>query len=289
MSTAARISAVLAGAIVLLAGPTLAAAQYWYYEWSCTGRCAPGELVRKGREGPFPTEEACNWARDNDGRATEFVSEGNLGGLSSCFEIKPSGSGGGGVVVGEGAPPPNKVRMVALELGVLVGPAWAATGEDGMTRRGTGTIGLELDSHSGRDLGGGAIQLGLHATSLDAPLLGGERRTLMTVPFSVGIVLSPRLAGGRDWTVRGDLGASLGGLWLASCSGCAGAVFSETLIFGYTLKAGADIYTSRNGGFSVDVILPRWRAGAAGPGNLLLESPTWMLRLSMLVKPPPEP
>jgi hypothetical protein len=46
-----------------------------------------------------------------------------------------------------------------------------------------------------------------------------------------------------------------------------------------------DLYLSRDAGVSLDVILPRYRIGAAVPGNLELSSPKWMVRLSLIEKP----
>ncbi|MBK9036580.1 MAG: hypothetical protein IPL61_35910 [Myxococcales bacterium] len=264
--------------------PAVAAAGAWYYEWSCTGRCAPHQLAISGREGPFASRADCEYARDHDGRADEFVSEGNLGGLEFCEEVPTPGGGGGVVVTGGGAPAP-KVRMTALELGAAVGPGWSVTGADGMRSSGGATLGVELDAHSGRDGGGGAIQLGLYRTSLESPLMSADPHGFIVMPFSVGLVLSPRVAGGDTWSVRADLGGSVGGLFQLSCADCAGAVFDETVSFGYTLKAGADVYLSRDGGFSLDVLFPRWSVGAATPGDLLLESPTWMIRLALLTRP----
>jgi hypothetical protein len=271
-------------ALLLMASVGVAEAGPWYYEWSCTGRCAPGRLTIEGREGPFASREECEWARDHDTRADEFVAEGNLGGLAFCEEIATTPAAGG-VHVAPAPASQNKVRITALELGVAVGAGWAATGEDGMARSGDGTLGLELDSHTGRDVGGGSLQLGLYATRVEAPMLGSEPRTVFTLPFSVGLALTPKVYGKGARSVRLDLGASLGGMLLFGCSDCPGAVFDETLAFGYSFKAGVDVFTSKSSGVGIDVIVPRWRMGAAAPGNLLLESPTWMLRLSLIARP----
>lgn len=273
----------LVGALVL-GVPGVAAAGSWYYNWSCTGECAPGQLAISGREGPFASREDCDYARDHDANAQWFVAPGNLGGLDFCYEQASPPTAG---AVPAAAAPPNKVRMQAIEVGLAVGPGWLATGENAMATRGAVSLGLEVDAHSGREVGGGAIQIGLHGTQLEAPLLGAEPRTLLVVPFFVGLVLTPKVAGGATWSVRADLGGSVGGLWKVGCSECAGAVFDEPLTFGYTLKAGLDVYLSKDNGVSVDALFPRWPMGAAGVGNLLLEPPTWMLRLALIGRPAP--
>lgn len=276
-------------ALLLMVSAGAAQAGVWYYEWSCTGRCAPGQLAVSGREGPFMSRADCEYARDHDQRADEFVADGNLGGLAFCEEdtSQPTGvylSPG----PGSGAPP-NKTRISAVEIGVALGTSWRATGEDGMTTTGPGTVGLEFDSHAGRDVGGGSLQVGLYGTWLENPLLGSGSRSALIIPMSVGLVLTPQVYHHGSRSARLDLGASLGGFFLLGCSGCAGAVFDETLAFGYTLKAGVDYFVAKDTGFGVDVIVPSWQIGAAGPGNLLLESPTWMLRLSIINRPAQQP
>lgn len=282
MRSHARVTAPLA-ALVLMASVGIAHAGSWYYEWSCTGRCSPGRLVIEGREGPFATEEECEWVRSRDPRNDEFVAEGNLGSTSFCEEVQAAA--GTPVYVAPSPAPPNKVRIVAVEVGVAVGTGWAATGEDGMTRNGAGTLGIEIDSHTGRDVGGGAVQLGLYGTRIEATMLGEEPRTVMSLPLSVGLALTPKVYGRGGKSVRLDLGASAGGMLLFGCDDCPGAVFDETIVFGYSLKAGIDVFTSPQTGIGVDVLFPRWQAGTASAGNLELESPTWMLRLSMIGRP----
>lgn len=276
-------------ALALMVSAGVAQAGVWYYEWSCTGRCAPGQLAVSGREGPFLSRADCEYARDHDQRANEFVAEGNLGGLEFCEEDTSQPTG---VYLGPAPGPaaaPTKARISALELGVALGASWRATGADGMTTTGPGTVGLEFDSHVGRDVGGGSMQLGLYGTWLENPLLGTDARSAMIIPMSIGLALTPRVYHRGDRSARLDLGASVGGFFLLGCSGCVGAVFDETLAFGYTLKAGLDYFVSKDTGFGVDVIFPSWQIGSAAPGNLLLESPTWMVRLSMIGRPAQQP
>ncbi|HTJ44725.1 MAG TPA: hypothetical protein VL463_21615 [Kofleriaceae bacterium] len=272
----------IAGALVVASSGT-ALAGSWYYDWSCAGRCAPGRLTIEGREGPFESREMCDWSRDRDTRADEFVAEGNLGGLTSCYESQPS-AGATFVATGETAPAP-KVRLSAIQVGLALGPGWQATGDGGAVTSGAGTVGIDLAMRTGRDFGGGVVQLGLHGTQLEAPMLGTDAKTSFVIPAFIGLVVSPRIAGGEARHVRAVLAASIGGFLELGCSGCAGPVFDDTLGFGYTLEAGLDVYTSRDSGFNVAAIFPRWEIGAAGPGNLLLEPPSWMVRLSLIGRP----
>jgi hypothetical protein len=284
MRSLVRVTAPLA-ALVLMASIGMAHAGSWYYKWSCTGRCSPGRLVIEGGEGPFATREECEWVRDRDTRADEFVAEGNLGGLSSCEEVASAAAAGPPIYVAPSPAARNKVRIAAIEVGVALGTGWSTTGEDAMTRHGAGTVGLEIDSHTGRDIGGGALQIGIYGTRVEAPMLGAEPRTVMSLPLSVGLALTPKVFGRGGRSVRLDLGASLGGMLLFGCDDCPGAVFDETIAFGYSLKAGVDVFTSKSTGFGIDVLFPRWQLGAATAGNLELESPTWMLRLSVIGRP----
>lgn len=275
----------IALAALMLVTTGVAEAGSWYYKWSCTGECSPGRLVIEGREGPFATREECEWVRDRDTRADEFVRQGNLGGLSSCEE-EPFGRPGGVAVAPSGSAPTPKTRISAVEMGLAVGTGWSATGEDGSSRSGTATLGFEVDSHAGRDLGGGSVQLGMYATWVDSPMLGAEPRSVFIIPLAVGLALTPKVWGRADKSARLDLGASAGGFLLLGCSDCPGAVFQETLAFGYSLKAGVDIFHSKSAGVGLDVIFPRWSIGSRAPGDLLLESPAWMVRVSMITRPP---
>jgi hypothetical protein len=56
----------------------------WYYSWSCTGQCSPGQLAIKGTEGPFPTEDGCNAARNGDSRRDLVKQSGNVGSVGYC-------------------------------------------------------------------------------------------------------------------------------------------------------------------------------------------------------------
>lgn len=284
MHTSVGRAAIPVAAAILIASAGTAWAGPWYYEWSCTGECAPGRLAIDGREGPFASRADCEYARDHDPRADEFVAPGNLGGLEFCEEdtSQPTGS----VTFVAATPPANKVRITAVEIGVALGGGWAATSEGGMVTRGPATIGFEIDSHTGRDVGGGAIQLGVYGAWVEAPMLGESARAVLLVPLSVGLALTPQVWSRGPRSARLDLGASLGGLLLLGCGDCGAPVFDETISFGYTLKAGVDVFLSKTSGVGVDVVFPRWQLGSASAGNLQLDSPTAMLRLSLINRPP---
>jgi hypothetical protein len=73
-----------------------------------------------------------------------------------------------------------------VETGVLVGQGWSAKSDTGTTT-GSFTMGIELDSHAGRDVGGGSLQLGFYGTKLEAPILGAEPRSwTSTCPATPG-------------------------------------------------------------------------------------------------------
>ena len=56
----------------------------WYYSWSCTGECSPGQLAIEGTEGPFPTEDGCNAVRNGDSRKQLVQQPGNVGSVGFC-------------------------------------------------------------------------------------------------------------------------------------------------------------------------------------------------------------
>lgn len=285
MRALASTRALIVGVLTLAALPATAIAGPWYYEWSCTGRCAPGQLAISGREGPFDSREDCEYARAHDARSDYFVSEGNLGGLEFCEEDTSGNHAPSGGAIGGGGAPPRPARMSQIEVGVAFGPGWQATSGDGVTTVGAATLGLDIETHTGKDVGGGSLQLGLHATQVEAAMLGADARSLVTMPLFVGLDLTPVVARGKGWHVRVDLGASIGAFLLAGCGDCPGAVWDETLGFGYNLKAGVDVYLSKDSGVSLDLVVPRWEIGDAAPGNLRLDSPVWLVRASMVGRP----
>jgi hypothetical protein len=271
--------------LIVIGSAAAAEAGPWYYTWSCAGDCAPGQLTIEGREGPFLSRADCEYARDHDRRAVEFVEPGNLGGLASCEEDTSVGA----TYVAVPATPhtPSKVRMASVELGLAFGPGWRTTSDGGGVTDGPATVGVEVDAHTGRDLGGGSMQLGLYGTWVEAPMLGESPRAVVVLPLAIGLVLTPQVYHRGARSLRLDVGASAGGFFLFGCSDCGAPVFDETLAFGYTLKAGLDLYLSSTTGFSLDVVFPRWQIGTAASGDLMLESPTWMLRLSAINRPAP--
>lgn len=56
----------------------------WYYSWSCSGQCAPGNLGASGTEGPFPSQAACDAARSSDSRQQLVLQSGNFGNVGYC-------------------------------------------------------------------------------------------------------------------------------------------------------------------------------------------------------------
>ena len=270
-------------ALLLLAVPTAAEAGPWYYRWICTGLCAPGPYQgTDGREGPFATYEDCDYARTRDRRDTgprPYT-------LMFCEDANPGARPSPGVPSPAPQAASQPVRTSQMEMGLLVGPAWSARSDTGTTT-GAFTFGFELDQHTGRDVGGGTVELGLQATRLEAPLLGAKARTWFVMPFAVGLALTPQVWESGGTSVRLDLSAVAAGLFQFGCSGCAGSAFQETLAFGYAFKAGVDLYLDREGGVSLDVVLPRYTMGNAAPNDVELASPKWMLRLSLLTKPDP--
>jgi hypothetical protein len=277
-----RTQLVVPFALALLFAPNAALAGRWYYKWICTGQCASGPYQGfDGREGPWATYEECDYVRSRDRRDrgprpyTIMFCEDEDG---------PGSSRGRPAYVPAAAATQQKVHLSVIETGLAAGQGWSAKSDTGTTT-GAFTVGIELDGHAGRDFGGGSMQLGFYGTKLEAPLLGSEPRSWFLIPLAIGLVITPQVYESGETSVRLDLGASAGGFYGFGCSDCAGPVFQEGIGFGYTLKAGLDLYLSRTGGVSLDVILPRYTLGAAVPGNLELSSPKWMVRLSLLEKP----
>ena len=86
----------IVGVVVLLGLPGQAAAS-WYYQWSCTGECSPGELAISGVEGPFSSEAECDSVREGDSYHHDLpLQPGNAGLFESCYDGDDGGGGGGG-------------------------------------------------------------------------------------------------------------------------------------------------------------------------------------------------
>lgn len=274
-------------AIALAVIPTRVGAEEapgpWYYNWECAGVCE--RSVDRGREGPFATYEECDQARGTDLRRHDHTlylcerptSMGPIGWGGTL----PPGDVGAAQVTGTSRP----ARIASIEVGVAAGAGWAATGGDGVASPGPATLGLEIETHTGRDAVGGTLMMGIQTTWLESPMLGPDPRTLLVLPLFVGIAITPKVYSRGSWSIRPDVGASLGGFITLGCGDCPGAVFDETTAFGYTLKAGVDIYTSPSSGFSLEALFPRWSLGSASPGDLLLESPEFLVRLSLIARP----
>lgn len=276
-----RVRPAVSVALLLLLAPATALAGPWYYRWVCTGLCASGPYQGfDGREGPFASYEDCDYARTRDGRdrgPRPYT-------LMFCEEVRSSSGAPPVVVAPAASASESKVHLAAREFGIIAGPGWSARSDTGTTT-GAWTFGLEVDGHAGRDFGGASLQIGIQGTKLEAPLLGSEPQSWYAIPVAVGLVLSPQVYESGDTRARLDLGASFGGFYELGCSTCPGQVFQDSIGYGYTLKAGVDLYLDRNAGVSLDVIIPRYSIGSADPGNLELTSPKWMVRASLIDKP----
>lgn len=267
--------------------PNVALADGWYIRWDCVGQCEGYGAGNSGVIGPFGNEADCEHERHNNlvipedslfHHFCEYVGPPPPSYTPAPYSPPPyTPSGGGGGESGE-------VRMVAMDLAVLGGPGWTAT-DLGGAHAGAGSAGFELDTHFGQDWGGAAVQLGMTGTRLRAPLLGSDARTWGIGIAAVGLVLNPRLFGlGEGRSLWLDAGASVGGFATLGCGDCEAPVFDDDFGWGYQFKVGFDVLFQDEAGLTFDVVLPRYATGSAAVGDLLLESPPWMIRVGTVVR-----
>jgi hypothetical protein len=256
--------AVVVTLVAVVAVPRLAHAAWWY-TWSCSGQCAPGQLAITGVEGPFASQAECDSVRSRDGRADWFMASGNLGGLTFCEERDgaptPGGSSGG-------APGPLPTQRVGV--GLVFGPGWGV--RDVATDSGKNlTAGLHFNWRiSGNPRFAISTLVGVELTLItpqDESFNGGDAMTPLIMPLAIGLAASP---GTRK--LRFDL-AAVGGMHFGLTCGVpdhsCGGFYGE-------LSAGVAFYkpTAANG-FGFDVVF----TGSQGSG---LTAPLLLFRFAVV-------
>jgi hypothetical protein len=269
--------------------PQIAWAGDWYIRWDCVGACAGYGAGNSGIIGPFPNEDECEHARHttlsipDDSLFRHYCEPIGDSTPSATPPLPATGPHDGGSSIGSA---PQEIELSSMEFGLLAGPGWGATEGSGTTS-GRGTVGLDMEFHTGPPYAGATFQLGVHGTRLVEPLIGEMPRSWFVLPASVGMALTPRLltVGARSLWL--DLGASVVGFTSFGCGDCPVPVFSERFGYGWQLEAGLDLMMSEETGFGLDLVVPRFGIGAAVPGDLRLTSPLAVVRVSVLGRPSP--
>jgi hypothetical protein len=306
--TLVAVSAAFA-ALAMTAGS--ARADGWYYSWSCasdrtnTGGCAVAIdcVVHTGCDphglgaasvGPFGTESDCVTARLDDVHASgpnvDF-------GYCSCVGCgsppppppppSPSLPGGGGYAGGYSSgssSPAQPSRLAKIVFALSVGPGWSATDGTGVSTS-TASAGLDLEFHTGKDAIGGLFGFGFHGAQISSPALGPDGHFYGAVPLLIGLRADPRIVRGKDWHVRLSMAATIGAYAQVVCSGCSD-VMDDVFGFAWSLRGGLQYYFSRTAkegatGISLEVTYGSW-SSTDDTSGLKVESPPWMLRLSLL-------
>lgn len=277
----------------VFAAPRLARAEAWYYSWSCTGECAPGQLAISGEEGPFETREECDRVRSQDPRADYFVQPGNLGGLDFCtnregqYGYRPP-AGGGGYGGGEPGGPRRPPTIARFEIGGLLGPAYRVETPAGYEDGSGGTAGADIRFQTGnRPELGGEIVVGIQYSSVTTPHYGAEAKPMIFVPWMIGLASTPALARGKR-EYRLDLGFDVGGLSRVGCSDCASEML-PTHAFVLAARAGIDTYFGADGnqGIGIDGVFQWSHHGTvdrANPASFAIVPPMFLLRISLIVR-----
>jgi hypothetical protein len=271
--------------LVAIAWPRAAHAGAWYYTWSCSGECAPGQLAINGYEGPFASEDECNATRNGDSRRDTFVGPGNLGGLDFCRESDgPPSVGGTGSV---DARPTVLARWI---LALVAGPPYQVEDAQGYETATGGTGGLELGMHIGGHPGFGIeTSIGLHYSEVTAPHYGPIAKPMMFVPYLIGFTSTPAIVRGRAAEVRLDLGLDAGILFRVGCSDC-DAEMLPALGFIGALRTGLDFYFGPNktSGIGVDAVFEIGGEGSVqdpvSPSVVAIHPPAFLVRVSFLAR-----
>lgn len=221
----------------------------WYYKWSCSGKCAPNQLAISGVSAGYPTQEMCEQDRWNDPRRTEFVAEGNLGGLTSCEEYKdppaPDANAGS-------QQPSRPVVLQRFGLGISSGTGYRVRDASTLAVGGK-TLGLDLNFVAGpRPWIGLEMGFGIQFTSVLAPHYGPDEKTLTYAPITLGFTSSPGLVHGNKIDVRLDLGLDLVGLFQLGCDTCEADNLDTVALLG-ELRGGIDFYFGKQKGMGISI------------------------------------
>lgn len=267
-----------------LGAPGIARAEGWYLYWDCVGQCDGYGAGNMGHFGPYASEDDCDYAMHH----SLVIPDDSLFRYYCYYEAPEGGStssNSGPVYVPGPSTEPEVVTLTSIEFSVLGGPGWTARDDVGSTA-GQGTVGFDFEARTGPRYFGGSLQLGVQGTRLDAPLFGDKREEWFVAPGGIGLVLSPRLFSVGEGSFWLDGGASLVGFLAFGCDDCAAPVFAKNWGAGYALRAGFDVMFSEDAGLSLELVLPRYHLGNAAPGDLLLTSPGWLVRLAVVGRPP---
>lgn len=293
-------------ALAMTAGS--ARADGWYYSWSCAddrtnkGGCvvAIDCVVHTGCDphglgaasiGPFGTENDCVRARQDDVQASgpnvRFGFCSCVGCGSTPSAPPPSLAGGGGAVVSYTSGPSRPAkpsRLAKIVLALSLGPGWSVTDGTGVSTS-TASAGLDLELHTGGDSIGGLLGFGFHGAQISSPTLGPDDHFYGAVPLLVGIRADPRIARGKDWHLRLGMASTIGAYAQVVCSGCSDAM-DDVFGFAWSVRGGLQYYfspTAKEGatGISLEVSYGSW-SSTDDTSGLKVESPPWMLRLSLL-------
>lgn len=252
-----------------MASPRIAEAA-WYFNWSCTGQCAPGDLAVTGTEGPFDSYESCDAARWNHPMRTTVLESGNFGNVDTCYETD-SPDGVSGTSSGH---PRGRIVLSRAGIGIIGGGGWIDR-RPGVEVTGKSTFGFELGSTWGRD--GGGVELFVAMIKAEpSPSSTEPARTI--VPVGFGYALSPGHA-----QVRFRFGGSLMIAGASSCDECGVGL-------GARAHAGLEVWATRAYGIAADAMLQWMSFGTYTESDIIgdsghdLHSPTFLVRASFLLK-----
>jgi hypothetical protein len=210
----------------------------WYYTWTCTGNCAPGELASTGTSQGYDTEGECDGARASDPVNQLIMQSGNLGSISYCHESDGPPDAAGAAH--------RHVPTQRKAFGLVGGPGWRLHDTDTM-KTSTGaftTGGYARIVGGGRPVFGLALGLGAEVTRIQAAKAGPDAQVMLFAPATLGIIVAPRITE----NVRVEFGVDADVIFGLVCNACQSAMGSVDF------HGGLEIYGHGERGIELEVV-----------------------------------
>lgn len=269
--------------VVLALTAGTARADGWYYEWACSESCAPRYPVGSGTEGPFESQQECWYARDHDELHPErtvchYVGQPPPVDNSGSSAAAPPPSSPSPSFVGSTSTPTRPVRLAKIAFALAAGPGWGVNDGTGWSRSSAPSGAVELEFQLGADTVGSLLSFGFAGSPLSSSALGEGKHFYGVIPLMIGARGSPHLTR----RVGLNLAATIGTYVQTSCTGCAEGALSDRFGFAWSLRGGLayDFSKDRRTAVGLDIVYQRLSIRDDSSG-FEVESPSWMLRLSL--------
>jgi len=268
-------------ALVLAAGSAHAS---WYYQWSCSGSCAPHDLAIKGAYGPYASQSECEYAGSHSSAYQTWNEDSTSLFVAGCREYAP----------GE-APPERQIDVSPMRLigfgGFFDGgPGWTALDPGRANAAGASTMGFDIELHGGNVWFGALYGFGLKLTEVHASYFRQETQPLVFWNVDVGILSTPPVFETGSLLVRPRLSGAFEVDGNTGCSICG----DDFPVLGLTARASAGVEVffgdDKVNGIALEVVLSFLSLGDVAdpyaPSPVQLNPPTFLLRIGYVGRDP---